>query len=325
MKRLLLLSALLAGSAAPALADGDGGAPSAQPAQSAATRAPELPLSLTPGDRVLLGAPLTLHLEITTATGEEVSVPEQSLEPFEVVARRASETEAAGGGTRHTFELDVIALEPGELTLPKLDLRLVGPNGELSTRSSAPRTIHVASPLANEPSAQPKPLAEPVSVMEDDYTLAWLGGGVLATALVAAATLLIARALKRRKKPEPPPLPPPPAWVEALRKLSALSVSRDAMVADGRGAEFVEAVGNVARAYLGERYGFDGLERTTDELMRTLGELRPSELRLTEVALLLEQCDLVKFARVAPDVALCAELYGAAEKLVRSSMPGGPS
>lgn len=317
MKRAALLIVLAL--SRPVRAD-DGGVP----APSAALAA-SLPLTLRPGDQLPLGAPLTLHVEVSAAPGEQVSVPEQPLDPFEVVGRRASEVEAPGGATQHTFELDVIALEPGDVTLPKLDLRVVGPKGELSTRSTAPRTIHVISPLANEPSATPKPPAGPVSVMEDDYTLAWLGGGIAATALIAAATLLIARALKRRKKPAPPPPPPPPAWARALQKLAVLGAGRDAMIADAKSAEFVEAVGNVAREYLGERYGFDGLERTTDELMRTLGELRPGELRLTEVALLLEQCDLVKFARAAPDAVVCANLLAATERLVRSSMPGGAS
>ncbi|MFM2418570.1 MAG: hypothetical protein RL385_3293 [Pseudomonadota bacterium] len=294
-------------------------APSTPPPQA------RVALSVSPAGTLKLGGLLTLRLEASTMKGEEVSVPEQSLAPFEVVARRVHESPREDGGQAHAFELDVLALEPGELRLPGIKVRFVGAQGELSEAQTEPRIISVTSPLANEPSAAAKPAAEPVSVLVEDYTLAWLGGGLLAAALIAALTLYIARVLRRRPQPLPPLPPEIPPWQIALQKLSALDASRDAMVADARGAELVEAVGNVVRQYLGERYGFDGLERTTEELMRALETLRPTEISLSKVALLLEQCDLVKFARVAPDAALCAELHGDARGLVQSSIPkGGP-
>jgi hypothetical protein len=304
----------------------DAGADAAQAAvPSTPSAAARVRLSVNPAGTLPLGGVLTLRLETTTAKGEEVAVPEQSLAPFEVVARRTHESPIADGGRAHAFELDVLALEAGELRLPGIKVRFVGPQGELTDAQTEPRMVTVVSPLANEPSAAPKPAAEPVSVLVEDFTLAWLGGALLAAAAVAALTLYIARVLRQRPQPLPPLPPEIPPWQTALQKLSALDASRDAMVADARGAELVEAVGNVIRQYLGERYGFDGLERTTEELMGALEALRPTEISLSTVALLLEQCDLVKFARVAPDAALCAELHRDARGLVQASIPkGGP-
>ena len=75
---------------------------------------------------------------------------------------------------------------------------------------------------------------------------------------------------------------------------------------------------------LGKRYGFDGLESTTHEIERRLESLRPHKLSLSGVSLLLEQCDLVKFARAAPDLALCEDLWNGAIGLVRATTPPAP-
>jgi hypothetical protein len=160
--------------------------------------------------------------------------------------------------------------------------------------------------------------------MQDDYTLAWIGGAVLFAALVALATLLISRWLKRRPKQLPPPPPPRPAWELALAKLNALAQNKATLLAESRGEEYVDGVSDALREYLGRRYGFDGLESTTDELVRTLERIRPHKLSLSSVSLLLEQCDLVKFARAAPDVEICDEVWNAAVELVRSTTPSEP-
>ena len=83
----------------------------------------------------------------------------------------------------------------------------------------------------------------------------------------------------------------------------------------------MEGVSGALREYLGRRYGFDGLESTTDEIVRTLEKLRPFKLSLSGVSLLLEQCDLVKFARAQPDAAQCDDLWNGAIGLVRATTP----
>jgi hypothetical protein len=214
-----------------------------------------------------------------------------------------------------------LALEPGTHTFPGVKLRVVGPHGELGDVITEPKAVQVASLLANEPNAEPKAPSKPVIVMEDDYTLAWIGGGLLFAALIAGGTLLISRWLKRRPKPLAPPPPPRPAWEVAIEKLLRLERDKEGLLASERGEAFVDGVSAALREYLGRRYGFDGLESTTDEVLRTLERIRPHKLSLSGVSLLLEQCDLVKFARAAPDLATCDDLWNGALGLVRASIP----
>jgi hypothetical protein len=266
---------------------------------------------------------LHLELKVRAKPDVQIAVPEQDLGPFEVLDRRAR-VEESGGHKQYIFALDLIAFEPGEHTLPALTVRAVGPSGALADLRTAPQTVTVGSLIANEPNAAPKAALEPVPVMEEDYTLLWIFGGLLAAALVAAATLLISRWAKRRPKPLPPAPPPKPPWELAMEKLQRLQRERDGLLRDGRGEEYVDGVSDALREYLGRRYGFDGLERTTDELLGILERLRPVKLSLSGVSLLLEQCDLVKFARMAPDAEMCEDLWNGAQGLVRATTPAPP-
>ena len=290
---------------------------------------PQVSLTLSPEKGLVTGDTLTAKLSVKAKAGVDVAVPEQSFAPFELLDRKAK-SELVQGEQRHEFELTFLALEPGAHTFPGIKLRVVGPKGELGDVSTEPRPIQIGSLLANEPNAEPKAPSKPVIVMEDDYTLAWIGGGILAAAAIAAATLLISRWLKRRPKPVAPPPPPRAPWEVAIEKLLLLERAKEQMLAAQKGEEFIDGVGDALREYLGRRYGFDGLESTTDEVLRTLERIRPHKLSLSGVSLLLEQCDLVKFARAAPDLATCDDLWNGALGLVRATTPqesvvGAPS
>jgi hypothetical protein len=300
----------------------DAGTKSAAPAQAQlpAELAPQLSLTLTPSDGLTVGDVLKLKLEALVKNGVDVAVPEQSLAPFEAVDRRMH-TEPLGEQQKFVFELDLLALEPGDLKLPALRVRVVGPKGELGETQTAQRTLHVKSLIANEPNAAPKPATKPVAVVQDDYTLAWVLGALGAAALVALITLLVSRYLSRRPKLEPPPPPPRPPWELALEKLDQLARRKEALLSAERGEEFIEGVSSALREYLGRRYGFDGLESTSDEIMKTLENLRPHKLSLSGVSLLLEQCDLVKFAQAKPDAEQCEDLMNGAVGLVRATTP----
>jgi hypothetical protein len=281
---------------------------------------PKVEVSVEPKRGLVVGDTVSLCVTVHAKPGVEVSVPEQSVAPFELLARDSASV-GEGDAKALTFTLSLLALDPGTQTLPALTLRVVGPKGELFELKTPEQKVEVGSLLANEPNAEPKPPSKPVVVMEDDYTLAWIGGGVLFAALVAVATLLIARWLKRRPKAQPPPPPPRPPWELAVEKLLLLERDKAALLADERGAEFVDSVGDTLRDYLGRRYGFDGLESTTDEVLKTLERLRPHKLSLSGVSLLLEQCDLVKFAKAAPDISVCDDLWNGAMGLVRATTP----
>jgi len=318
----LLLASLLRLSSA-AAQDAGVGAPaaSAAPSDLPAHLAPRTLLSVTPNRGIAVGDPIKLKIEATVKKGVQISVPDQSLTPFEALDKRSHVEPGDHGDQRYVFELELIALEPGELSIPALTLRVVGDDGSLGEFKTAPQPVSVQSLIANEPNAQPKGPTKPVAVIQDDYTLAYVALGILGAAVIAGLTLMVQRWLARRPKSLPPPPPPKPAWDIALAKLAELDARKASLLAEDRGGEFVDGVSDALREYLGHRFGFEGLESTTDEILRTLERIRPYKLSLSGVSLLLEQCDLVKFARAKPEPAQCDDLWNGAVGLIRSTTP----
>ena len=297
--------------------------PPAEPALPAEHR-PELALELQlpeGQDQLYTGDVLTLVLTADAPAADDLNVPrDQSFAPFEILSRDAR-TEARGERARHTFTLELLALEPGEHELRPMRVRVITPDGLVGEVETDARPIRVASVLGNEPDAQPKPPTEPVVVMEEDDTLWWvLGilGVIVATALL---TWLFLRWWRKRQKELEPAPPPRPPWEVAIEKLEALRRDRDAAVAEGRVVEWVDGVSDAVREYLGGRYGFDGLESTTDEVLAELRRSKRVHLNVDEVAALLGDCDLVKFAQATFDEAQCDNLLAGAFRVVRTSAP----
>jgi len=126
----------------------------------------------------------------------------------------------------------------------------------------------------------------------------------------------------RRPKPVPPPPPPRPPWEIALEKLD--EVRHAGLLETHRYAEYFDRVNDTIRMYLGARFGFDGLESTTDEILYSMGRVPHFGIALAEIAAFLQECDLVKFARMTPADAECVRALEQAESVVRATMPPVP-
>ncbi len=190
--------------------------------------------------------------------------------------------------------------------------------GEVETD---PRTVEVGSVLGNEPDAQPKPPTEPVEVWQEDDTLWWVLGGLGLVLLGALIMFLIARWWRRREKAAAPPPPPRPAEEIALEKLEELRRERDRMLEEGEGEAWVDGVSDAIREYFGHRYGFEGLESTTDEVVAALRQRSVKGISVDEVAALLGDCDLVKFARADATAEQTEQMLAGAFRLVRATTP----
>ncbi len=254
----------------------------------------EAPLETTLGD------PISLILTVTGEDTDEAAVPDQPFEPFEILAKKLDVQSAPdGSGKTFTFELDLLCFEVGAHQVGPVRVRITSADGELVTLESEARTIEVHSLLANEPDPQLKPPSDPVGVEQDDYRLLIALGALLVLLLGVLLGWLIMRWWNKRERPAPAPPPPPPPWETALAELRAHSAQREAAVAEGRTEEWVDAVSDSIRGYLGKRFGFHGLESTTDEIAEQLAEAPSLPIAPEEAIGFLGQCDLVKFAKAS--------------------------
>jgi hypothetical protein len=221
-----------------------------------------------------------------------------------------------------TLELPLLALpdKPGRhlLILPALPISIARANGEVATVCTHEHHITVEDPTAETPDPQPHGNPAP-RVQREEWTALKRAiiYGAIGVAVGALLAWLVARWLKR-PRPIPPPPPPRPPWEVAFEKLD--EVRHAGLLATQRFSEYYDRVGDAVREYCGHRYGFDGLECTTDEM---LTELRRSALvgvTVEDVSIFLQQCDLVKFARMTPSEDDCQKALGDAELIVRKTM-----
>src|SRR5690606_30334931 len=121
-----------------------------------------------------------------------------------------------------------------------------------------------------------------------------------------------------------PPPPPRPPWEIALEALTRLREERDRGLDEAGIETWADAVSDVVREYLGARYGFDGLESTTDELVASLHAREPSDARLEVVRAFLRECDLVKFAKARLELHELDRLLDAATRIVHETRGFSP-
>ncbi len=262
--------------------------------------AQERTIALDAPPETALGAAIDAIVTVTAAAGDDAAVPEQSFEPFEILGKKLSVEPSPDGTLKtFTFELQLLCFEVGVHELGPIRVRITSTDGELIELESNTAPIEVHSLLANEPDPQLKPPTEPVTVEQDDHRLLILLGILAAIALGALLAWLFMRWWQRRDRPEPAPPPPPPPWETALTELHELERVRSEAISEGRTDQWVDAVSDSIRAYLGRRFGFHGLESTTDEIAYRLRRAKSLTIEPEEAVGFLAQCDLVKFAKAS--------------------------
>jgi hypothetical protein len=262
---------------------------------------PQVAAKLDPANgAVPVGDKLRLTIEASAALGDDVQVPEQSFAPLELVGKSARVLPAKDGRQTFAFDLDFIGLKAGQHALDGVELSIVTKAGLVGRVRTEPFNVEIKSRIANEPNAQLREPTQPITVMQDDYTLLYIGGGLLGAALFALLGMLIYRWWQRREKPALPPPPPRPPWEVAIEKLGALRRQKAEMIAKGEAARFIDLASDVVREYLGGRFGFDGLETTSDEMLARLKKLGAPIDLYGETGTFLRRCDLVKFAKAEP-------------------------
>ena len=120
----------------------------------------------------------------------------------------------------------------------------------------------------------------------------------------------------RQQRALVPVAPPIPAHVRARQKLAA------ALALLGQPKPFCNAVSDVSRLYLEERFNFHAPERTTEEFLRELaGTDLLSPDQKDSLTRFLESCDLVKFARYEPGETELRALHESAVRLIDETEP----
>jgi hypothetical protein len=267
---------------------------------------------------------LELQSESETARGLKTAgfaLPDQD---GGAAARLSSADVDAKSGRRQTMlDLSLVALpsQPGRhsLTLPSLPVAIARASSDVVTLCTKEHTIVVDDPTASTPNAQPRPNPPP-RVQREEWValkraLSWLAFGAALGSLIA----WLVQRWRKRPRPVPPPPPPRVPWEVAFERLH--EARHAGLLEMQRFPDFFDRVNDAVREYLGARFGFDGLESTTDETLAALRRAPHFGLPIPEVAGFLQQCDLVKFADLTPSLEECERALVSAERMVRATMP----
>ncbi|MBW2278345.1 MAG: hypothetical protein JRF63_12690 [Deltaproteobacteria bacterium] len=292
-----------------------------KPPQLPADRAPSVKLTIDP-KKASIGDPITWKAVVRRRVGDRVHLPSAAdFGDLEVQNRDRQVGEPEDDWVDESLEITLLAFDTGEHEIPPQKLTVVDIEGRLAELETDAATVTVSSLIANEPEPELKPDTGPgEKVFEKDYTLLYILAVIGGIVMIALLTLL-ARWLwsKRKPRPGPPPPPPRPAEEIALEKLEFLKAS--GYLDEGRHKEYHVLLSETFREYLGNRYRFDSLELSTEEMTWQLRRLTLERQLFDQMVELLGETDLVKFAKYLPAIDESRRLLTEAFRLVGVTTP----
>ncbi len=204
-----------------------------------------------------------------------------------------------GGKARTVVHIRALALRTRAVRWPPIEFAWL--RGQQAGTARAPGfRVHVQSRLAAETAPALRPAPGPVAIPVRNLPLLW-GLSIAAVALLTALlTWWLLRVVGPRLAPPPPGPPPRPAHEVAWERLDALA-ARD-LPAQGRFLEFYFELTEILREYFQNRYQIPALGDTSSELVDEIRRIGPKGITADELAALLGEADLVKFAKVEPSV-----------------------
>jgi hypothetical protein len=192
------------------------------------------------------------------------------------------------------------------------------------------RTNLEAAEAASDSAAAQAPLAadKPALDAPRDWVPVWIAVGALVVGTLLGF-LLWRRLRKLKRRPATPLRPAPlekrklrPAWDIALEELER--IDQAGYVERGELKTHYVEVTEALRGYLEDRYGIPALESTTDELRPRLEEISLESILATRTLAILEEADLVKFAKARPEPAAARTLLPRVRELVMQTIPQVP-
>lgn len=288
------------------------------------------------GTELKFGDVVPFVLEITHSPDKTVNVgrlpryPRQWGPSFEVREQTRGRTTSNDDGTvTMRQEIHAAALGTGILQTPDIPITIRHPDGSVEPVLPFPVDVVVLSTLSSEGDepADIQPQADLSTPLLEDPVVQAATVGLATGAVLAAAAAGAYYVYRRTRGRGSLPLPvvdtrtPWDAAIEELDRIERLDLPEY-----GRFKEHYTLVADAMRVYVHAMYladvsPVDAIDMTTDE---TAAALKRSVLDAAPVRLILDllnECDLVKFARYTPSVSSAYEASGHARYIVEVTRP----
>ena len=261
----------------------------------------ELVMEVEP-ETIYVGDPFTITLSATYPSDHFVIFPqvESNWGQFEVRNQTSLPTTDNGDGAlTSSIQIEAVLFSTGDIPTPELSVAIRNPDGEIINRPVPPIDVRVESVSGNDDELRDiKPQAElpvpfnPLSIVEGRERLSAL------TAASALGLALLAFYLWRRRLSPLQPDPGTPAEI-ALRELDRIASLP--LEPDPDFKERYTLVSDCLRTYLWSQFDVPAPELTTRQTLRSLESVEIQDSDTADLARILDECDLVKFARFLPN------------------------
>ncbi len=275
------------------------------PAQ-AADRAPITLETKLLKDKIQIGDEFKLYILVDRPRKVTVSAPDPkvNIKPFEIKSVQLSPVKKGQNRIQETYILTMTVFELGDLKIPPITMPYqveAGDAGEARTEPVSLKVNSVGAKITDKDDI--RPIKGPVSIgMTRFWT--WVMGLLAGALLVFLIIKIVLRKIKEMGSAESRK----PAHERVLIEIKRLKDK--GYLEEKKYKEFYSELSDVLRLYLERTFKVEALERTTSELLEELKQKRFEATPLSQMKQVLEETDLIKFAKFIPDHNTAARLEG---------------
>ena len=273
-----------------------------------------------PEGEFTVGEVVPLTLEATYSTGFQVILPvlPRSWGAFEVRSQSPAVVEDRDDGSSSISQtIEIVLFAPGEHSTPELLVTVRDPSGKMTDIAAPMATVNIVSVLG-EDDLDLRDI-RPQEALSLPPLWPWFAVPlVLIAAVAAGAYYIVAR--RRAAVPETAPFVDPQSPYEKARD-ELDEIESMGLLSQGRVMAHYVRLSDCIREYLDAGFGLPAIDLTTGEIRRELRRismaLEPSRWTVG----LLEDCDLVKFAKYAPGAAEADGVIDRARRILEATRP----
>jgi len=240
------------------------------------------------------------------------------LSPFVILDRKMEVPEAADNTTREIFLLTLSIYKTGEYKIPSIPIKWKNKDGQEGIISTEPQLIEVQSVLSKE-EEKPRDLKGALTVLpRTRYIVRTIVLAILSLIVLIGLIILLRKLIRKKKETEPDQVViRRPAHEIAYEKIEKLKNGKYLETGNIR-AYFIELT-DILKEYMGSRYTFQALEHTTGEIRHDIEKLNMEHIVRTDIIAVLEEADIVKFARHLPPDDSCRNALARVENIIQKT------